>query len=175
MSKEELLLIEGCKKDVRLAQQSLYLNYKPVLERICLRYVRDRDEAHDVLHDVFIKIFQCVRQYKGEGSFEGWLKRITINHCLALLKKNKNIYIISDIEEVDVAVLDEEELLYSEKTLNAALMKLPIDFRVVFSLFVIEEMTHKEIAKQLDIPEKTSRTRFFRAKTVIRKNLKELS
>lgn len=173
MTKEESLIVKGCKRNIRSAQKALYINYKPVLLSITLRYMYDNDQAEDVLHEVFLKIFDKIKQFKGEGSFEGWLKRITVNHCLSILKKEQR-YQTSSLDEIAEHAEEEYESRYTDEQLKCALEALPKDFMLVFSLYAIEGYSHKEIASQLGIPEKTSRTRCFRAKNLIKKHLKDI-
>ncbi len=170
MSSEEQILIKGCKRGVRSAQQLLYTQYKPILSNICMRYIRDNDEATDVLHDVFMKIFMKIGQYKGEGSFEGWLKRLTTNYCLTVLKK-KNRYQMSSLEDVEIIEDVDVEEVYTREQLFTALNQIPLDFSIVFSMFFLDEYSHEEIAKQLKIKEQTCRTRLYRAKGLLKKAL----
>ena len=171
MTREESLIVKGCKQDVRSAQKALYVTYKPVLLAICMRYMRDKSEAEDILHEVFLKIFDKIKQFKSEGSLEGWLKRIAVNQCLTILKKEQRYQATS----LDIAPeLPEEELEghYTYEQLKSALHAIPKDFQVVFSLYAIDGLSHKEIAAQMGIPEETSRTRCYRAKNLIKKHLK---
>lgn len=174
MTKEESLIVEGCKSEVRSAQKALYVTYRDVLLSICLRYMRDQDEASDVLHEVFLKVFDKIIQFKGEGSFEGWLKRLTTNHCLTILKKEKR-YEETSLDHAPELPEEEYESQYSFEQLKTALNALPKDFMVVFSLYAIDGLSHKEIAAQMGIPEETSRTRCYRAKNLIKKHLKKIS
>src|SRR5258706_1246199 len=91
--------INGCLRQNRQAQQQLYQHYAGKMYALCCRYVKDRMEAEDVLVISFTKIFDRINQYKGEGSFEGWIRRVVVNESLTYLRKNKSMYLETDIEE----------------------------------------------------------------------------
>src|ERR1041385_7353960 len=96
---KETELIDGCLRQNRQAQQSLYQRYAGKMYSLCCRYVKDRMEAEDVLVMSFTKIFERIGQYKGDGSFEGWIRRVVVNESLTYLRKHKNMYLETDIEE----------------------------------------------------------------------------
>jgi RNA polymerase sigma factor (sigma-70 family) len=132
---------------------------------ICCRYVKNRDDAEDVLQDSFIKIFLNVNQFKGEGSFEGWMKRITVNTALTYLKEKQKIKFESAdklfiVDEVETN-LDED--IKVELILNC-LNELPMGYRTIFNLYLVEGFSHKEIAEQLGIKESTSRSQYTKAR-----------
>jgi RNA polymerase sigma-70 factor (ECF subfamily) len=177
----ELDIIKGCKNNSSSAQQLLYTRYAPALKSVCMRYVKDKDDAKDVLHDSFIKIFNQIGKYKGEGSFEGWLKRIVINMALDHVKKNqKNKFVSSD--NFDLAEKEESTETSSDVLLNAGfsaddllamLQNIQTDYALVFNMFYIDKLNHKEISELLVIDENTSRTRLFRAKVQLKKELEK--
>jgi RNA polymerase sigma-70 factor, ECF subfamily len=177
----ELDIIKGCKNNSSSAQQLLYTRYAPALRSVCMRYVKDKDDAKDVLHDSFIKIFNLIGKYKGEGSFEGWLKRIVINMALDYIKKSQKNKFVS-IDNWDVAEKEEEsetglDVLqnagFSANDLLAMLQNIQTDYALVFNMFYIDKLSHKEIAELLTIDENTSRTRLFRAKVQLKRELKK--
>lgn len=98
---QETELIERCKKHDRNAQEQLYQHFSGKMYALCCRYVKDKMQAEDVLVMAFSKIFDRISQYKGEGSFEGWIRRVIVNESLTYLRRNKNMYLETDIEAAD--------------------------------------------------------------------------
>lgn len=167
---------------------------------ICRRYITNFAEAKDVMHEGFIKILSKIRQYKGNGSFEGWMKRIMINTSITYYHKNKKHFAhIDDIDdnaipgvdenvedsftEIDKSDIREEDVNidmikdanFTSDELIEALDKIPAPYSVVFNLHCVEGLKHKEIAKLLKIDEKTSRTRLLRARKQLQKVVYKLS
>lgn len=165
-------LIEGCKKHESHAQRQLYDRFSGKMYALCNRYIKDKMEAEDVLVTSFTKIFERIHQYKGEGSFVGWLRRVVVNESLSYLRKNKNMYLETDIEalhhepnfeKIDTQ-LEAEDLL---KMIN----DLPTGYRIVFNLYAIDGFSHKEIANHLEISENTSKSQLSRARAMLQRNL----
>jgi RNA polymerase sigma-70 factor (ECF subfamily) len=144
------------------------------MKSLCLRYLRENDEAEDVLQEGFILMFEKISTYKFEGSFEGWLRKIMTNQCLKYLidKKKMTIEKIDDIKEVldDASELDAR--LTNELLING-IKELPVGYRTVFNMYVIEGYSHKEIADTLKIEESSSRSQLAKSKAFLRKFFKE--
>jgi RNA polymerase sigma-70 factor (ECF subfamily) len=173
--KELLKAIEGCKKNDRQSQKIIYMHYYSTLLPVCYRYTSNRDEALDLLHDVFLKIFEKIKKYKHTGSFEGWLKRLTVNYAIDRFRKNKNIRPLStDDEEHPIQISEEEPdddsifARVSSSDLVDAIRQLPDGYKMVFCLYYLEEMSHKEIAEKLNINEGTSKSNLFKAKAKLK-------
>ncbi len=169
---KDIELIEDCKRKNAQAQKSLYDRYAGKLYALCCRYIKEKMEAEDVLIIAFTKILDRIDQYKGEGSFEGWMKRIVVNESLTYLRRNKTMYLEMDIEAAD----REPDFEKMENELHAEdLMKLidalPSGYRIVFNLYAIDGYSHKEIAEQLGISENTSKSQLSRARVVLQKSL----
>ena len=173
-------IIKGCQQNTASAQKMLYMRYAPVLKSVCLRYIKNREEAKDVLHDGFLKIFKHIGKYNGTGSFEGWLKRIVIHVALDYIKKSQKISFGSQSNLENVPEEEESTYLHSEQLLNTGfsaqellvlLHRIPEQYAAVFNLYYIDNLSHKEIAQAIEIDENTSRTRLHRAKIVLRKEL----
>ena len=161
-------LIKSCEKNDRKAQHELFLRHKDTLFNISLKYCRNKNEAEDNLHDAFITIFQSIKKYKGKGSFEGWMKRITINKAIDKFKIN-----IKNSNELPMNLKDdntfiEDEFKLSIDTLLKLIQELPDQYRLVFNMFQLDGYSHKEIAKLLSISENTSKTNYHRAKIILR-------
>jgi RNA polymerase sigma-70 factor (ECF subfamily) len=184
-------LIQGCKEHNPHAQKALYDKYAPVMRCICIRYSGDYIEAKDILQDGFMKVFMKIDTYTGNGSFEGWIKRIMINTAIKHYHKKRRIqsFEIDDVHQHALKDMpDEEQLNYKEggydlvshadftrEELMDSLKILPDSYRIVFNLFVIEGRSHKEISESLKIEEKTSRSRLFRARNIVKEHLRTLS
>ncbi|HYC84637.1 MAG TPA: RNA polymerase sigma factor [Chryseosolibacter sp.] len=165
-------LIDGCLRRDRAAQQQLYDLYSSKMYAVCYRYVRDAMEAEDILVTAFAKIFERISQFKREGSFEGWIRRIMVNEALTHLRKARMMYLETEIEEADRQPdydkindhLEAEDLLQM-------IEQLPAGYRVVFNMYAIDGYSHKEIAEHLGISENTSKSQLSRARTFLQKLL----
>lgn len=164
-------LVELCKQQDRKAQEKLYRDYSDQLFVMCLKYSGSYEEAKDLLQDSFIKIFQNIGQYRGEGAFEGWMTRIVINTAIKKGKKNGvHLSILGDYSEEITEDLDDE--LLSLDFLIKTIQELPEAYRLVFNLFVMEGHSHKEIAQLLGISEGTSKSNLARARMKLRESIK---
>src|SRR5699024_10723032 len=150
-------------------QEELYRLFAPKLFAVSLKYSRNYQEAEDNLQDAFITIFEKIGQFKHKGSFEGWLKRITINTALQRYRRQTVFQIVDEnaIEQPEEVHLREEEVTLDY--LLELIQGLPNRYRMVFNLYVLDGFSHKEIADMLDISVGTSKSNLARA----RQNLKE--
>lgn len=171
LSKEEAL-ISGCRKQNRMAQQELYASYSGKMYSLCCRYVKSSMEAEDVLVGAFTKIFDKIDQFKGEGSFEGWIRRIVVNEALTWLRKNRSMYVETDLEKADYEpdYKSASDHLEAEDLLRM-IQQLPTGYQIVFNLYAIDGYSHKEIAEQLNISENTSKSQLSRARVYLQKLL----
>jgi RNA polymerase sigma-70 factor (ECF subfamily) len=171
-AKEEEL-VKGCLKRDRNAQKQLYDAYSGKMYSICFRYVKNSMEAEDVLVTAFTKIFDKIDQFKAEGSFEGWIRRIMVNEALSSIRKNKTMYLETDLEAADRQP-DYDQLgdhLEAEDLINL-IQELPPGYRVVFNMYAIDGYSHKEIAEELGISENTSKSQLSRARVFLQKLLR---
>lgn len=170
MSQDQL--IQNCKKKLPKAQGELYKRYASVLFSLCLKYAPNYAEAEDVLQDSFMIIFDKVNQYKGKGSFEGWLKRITINTALQRYRKPGVFNLVNEdnIKEVEVEV--EEESIALDFLLRI-IQELPDRYRMVFNLYVMDGYSHKEIANLLSISTGTSKSNLARARMILKEKIEK--
>lgn len=165
-------LIKLCQKRNRKAQEEIYLEFSPILFSICLRYAENYEDAQDVFQEGFILIFNKINQFKFEGSFEGWMKRIMVNLNLEKLKK-KNPLPFEDYENLIVTNEDNNEFdqEYDYQELLEIVHNLPPQYRQVFNLYVFEEFSHQEIAKMLAISIGTSKSNLSRARNLLKQKL----
>jgi len=166
-------LIIQCKKQDAKAQGELYKQYRTILFSICLRYSPNYVEAEDNLQDAFITIFKKIGQYKGKGSFEGWIKRVTVNTVLQKYRK-KRVFDIRDEgrleDEVDEEVEDNNVPL---DFLLKIIQELPDRYRLVFSMYVMDGYSHKEVADMLGISDGTSKSNLARARAILKTKIEE--
>ena len=165
MTLEEL--ITRCKNQDAKAQETLYREYSRILFGICLKYSPNRAEAEDSLQDAFITIFKRIEQFKGKGSFEGWMKRITVNTVLQKYRKKKTFDIPNEqqIEDTDVEI---EQTAIPLDFLLKIIQELPDRYRLVFNLYVMDGYSHKEIAEMLGISDGTSKSNLARARGILK-------
>jgi RNA polymerase sigma factor (sigma-70 family) len=164
-------ILQGCLRGELPAQNLLYERYSGLLLGICRRYISQVQDAEDVMIEAFVKIFQNLKQFDGRGSFEGWIKKITVNEALMWIRKRKilfnemkdSIQLVDESPDVSQFELQPSEIL-------GYLDQLPIGYKTVFNLYVIEEMKHREIATALGISINTSKSQLILAK----KKLKSL-
>lgn len=143
---------------------------------ICIRYIGDRDQAADVLQDGFITLFTKLKDYKGEGSFEGWARRVFVTTALMSLRKKDALKMSEELDAVRgmkaETVSQTQNIGYKE--LMKLVMSLPPGFRTVFNMYAIEGYSHKEIADMLGITETTSRTQFSRARAWLQNKIEKI-
>tara|TARA_B100001971_G_C18120204_1_gene499005 strand:- start:406 stop:948 length:543 start_codon:yes stop_codon:yes gene_type:complete len=163
-------LIYNCQKNDTKAQSELYELFSSKLFSICLKYSRNYAEAEDNLQDSFITIFKKIKQYKNKGSFEGWLKRITINTALQRYRKQKIFDIVNEdaIEDEEVDI-DENDV--SLDFLLSCIQELPDRYRLVFNLYVLDGYSHKEISEMLEINLGTSKSNLARARVILKEKI----
>ena len=169
---EKTELIAGCKKNDLAAQKLLFLKYKDLVYTSSLKYCRNKAEAEDNVHDVFIVIFETIHKYKNKGSFEGWIKRIAIHKAVDKFRQKKTTdlpyQIESDTREVTI---DKEQVDIPIDAIFEAIQELPERYRLVFSLYQLDDYTHKEIASMLSISVGTSKSNFHRAKQILKEKI----
>lgn len=163
-------LIENCKINDTKAQSELYKLFSSKLFSVCLKYSRNYAEAEDHLQDAFLTIFKKIEQYKHKGSFEGWLKRITINTVLQQYRNEKVFDIVTETltEEVELEV-DEDTI--SVDYLLKIIQELPDRYRLVFNMYVLDGYSHKDIADMLDITIGTSKSNLARARHILKQTI----
>ena len=165
-------LIKGCLQRDRSAQKRLFDAYSSKMYSICYRYVKDSMEAEDILVTAFTKILEKIEQFKNEGSFEGWIRRIVVNEALTHLRRNRSMYLETDLEQADREPNYENLNNYLEaEDLVNLIQALPSGYRIVFNMYAIDGYSHKEIADHLGISENTSKSQLSRARVYLQKKL----
>ena len=163
-------LIIGCLAGGRRFQEGLYNQYGSTMFSICLRYASDYYQAEDMLQEGFIKVFNNLKNFRNEGSFEGWLKRIFVNTAIEWLRKNKVMNEMQVIEKVSLHIVQED--CFSQLAaddLMKLIQSLSPGYRTVFNLYSIEGYSHKEIGQMMNINEGTSKSQLARARYILQK------
>jgi RNA polymerase sigma factor (sigma-70 family) len=168
-------LVRACKQKDRKAQKVLYEKYYDQMFRLCHRYLGNVHDAEDIVVEGFLKIFNKIEtvEYRHENSFVNWMKTIMINESLMLLRRNKKIRFFEDDLIVEQESLVEKSLELQE--ILKAIACMPVGYRTIFNMYVIEGFSHKEIAKELQISEQTSKSQLSRAKKFLQKLIKDLN
>ena len=164
-------LLHECKKNNTQAQEQLYKLLAPKLFAVCLKYSRNHEEAQDNLQESFLIIFDKLKQFKNEGSFEGWAKRLVVNYVLQQYRHqgtflelvSDNIFVVEEVE------IDDESV--TMEFLLKIIQELPDRYRLVFNLYAVDGYSHKEIAKMLEINEGTSKSNLARAKMILKEKI----
>ncbi len=158
-------IIIKCKSQDPDAQKVLYDHYKDTLYAVCLRYIKSAHDAEDVFINAFYKIFTKIDNFKGEGSFEGWMRRIMVNESLMFLRKKNNLHLTVELPEKEIADIpeeDDDDMSFDE--IMKVMDELPVGYRTVFNLYVFEDLKHREIAEMLGISINTSKSQLILAK-----------
>jgi RNA polymerase sigma factor (sigma-70 family) len=178
----EQILIAGCKRKDRIYQEQLYKLYYSLFLKICIRYAKNKEDAEQLVHDGFIKIFNSIDQYQFTGSFEGWMKKIVVNLCLDYIKskkiKEENLTTSADALPENLSdFVNYEDIIagISFKELLDVIHELPLMSRTVFNLYVLDGFTHKQISERLEISEGTSSWHLHHARSFLKQKLKNLS
>jgi RNA polymerase sigma factor (sigma-70 family) len=167
-------IIIGCLKGNRRDQELLYRRHAAKLYAVCLQYSGNDEEARDILQDGFIKIFENLADYKHEGSFEGWIRRIMVNTALEKYRAKHNLYRVDDIDDIpepDADPYNEDYSGLEAGDLLDIIRELPPKYRMVFNLFAIEGYSHKEIGKMVNISEGTSKSNLSRARAILQRRV----
>lgn len=167
-------LVAGCKQGDRKAQEALYKQLSAKMMGVCMRYAANSTDAEDILQMGFIKMFQKISDFKNEGSFEGWVRRIMVNTAIELYRKN--VRSLHTVELEGVVVVDTTNSLsqLAVKDLMHLVQNLPDGYRMVFNLYAIEGYSHKEIAEQLGISEGGSKSQLSRARIYLQEKIRKL-
>ena len=170
----EKQLIEEFQQGERMAGRRLYERYGGRLMAICMRYMANGEEARDVLQDAFVKILTSIGrfEYRGEGSLQAWMSKITVNEALGHLGQQGMLRIADELP-ADMADDDEPPERIPPDVLTRMISELPAGYRTVLNLFVFEQVPHKEIARRLGITESTSGSQYNRAKKILAQKIKK--
>lgn len=166
-------LIQRCRAGERKAQELLYKQFASKMLGVCMRYATDRMEAEDMLQNGFIQVFQKMNDFRGDGSFEGWVRRIMVHSSIGYYRKHHKMLQMVDMESegieqsvnpVAVANLDAKDLM-------VLIQRLSPGYRMVFNLYAIEGYSHREIGEIMGISEGASKSQLSRARTILKEQI----
>lgn len=168
-------IIQGCKEGQRDSQRRLYEMYARSLLAVCMRHTKNRMEAEDFLHEGFLKIFDKIGQFESKGSIEGWLRRVMVNNILESYRKNSKYSFVDD-SDINLAerydyTEEDDGIEVSMSELHALIEQLPDRYKLVFKLYVLEQFSHEDIAKSLNISVGTSKSNLARARQWLQKRI----
>ena len=175
MTEEEL--IRGCIRGEATCQKELFNRYASRMLGVCHRYARNAADAEDILQDAFIKIFDKMSQFKFEGSFEGWIRRIMVNTALKKysLRRYEKEVVGYEVKDRDEDAMEPSTYAHlSQKDILDLVNNLPDGYRLIFNLYVIEGFQHEEIAEMLNIQPGTSRSQLVKARGMLQKQILQL-
>lgn len=169
------VLIKGCIRREAAAQKAVFDLYAGRMLGVCQRYARNTMDAEDILQDAFIKVFEKINQFKNEGSFEGWIRRIVVNTALkkyTVSRYSRELF-DKDVESYEEHYQTDAAAFTSltEKEILALIHALPDGYRIIFNLYVIEGYRHEEIAAMLQINAGTSRSQLAKARALLQKQI----
>ncbi|HKZ67168.1 MAG TPA: sigma-70 family RNA polymerase sigma factor [Chitinophagaceae bacterium] len=166
-------LIKGCIAGDRTYQTKLYDLFAPKMLGVCMRYAKHREEAEEILHEGFLRVFAYIKNFKGSGSFEGWIRKIMINCALLRYRNKSHLYPVSQSDVEGPCTTAEPDIIskLNTKELLLLVQSLPPGYRLVFNLYVFEGYKHREIAEALGISEGTSKSNLSDARSILQKAL----
>ena len=168
-------LLDGCRRGERRTQELLYKVLAPRMLGVCMRYAKDQFEAEDMLQMGFVKVFQKVNEFRGDGSFEGWIRRIMVNTAIETYRKNQRMMNVVDMDEVyDTPQVTFDMNGLEVRDLMKLIQQLSAGYKLVFNLYAIEGYSHKEIAAQLGITEGASKSQLSRARAILKEKLMKI-
>ncbi len=167
-------IIDACLSGDHRAPGELYRKLAPKMYGVCLRYAKDTHEAEDNLQEGFITVFSKLKDFRHEGSFEGWVRRIIVNVSLDSCRKKQQLLYVDEMKKLESATGEDEAIAHLPvEDLVKVIQELPPRYRMVFNLYVMEGYSHSEISRELGISEGTSKSDLSRAREILRNKLKE--
>lgn len=166
-------LVKRCKENDRKSQELLYKQFASKMLGVCLRYANDRMEAEDMLQNGFIRVFQKIADYRGDGSFEGWVRRIMVHSSIEYYRKHHKMLSVADLEGIgkEPSVDAVAAARLDAKDLMALIQQLSPGYRMVFNLYAIEGYSHKEIGEIMGISEGASKSQLSRARAILKEQI----
>lgn len=172
---DEAQMIEGCRSKHSKSQKLLFDSYANAMLIVCTRYVKNTADAEELMLTGFYKFLTQIDRfiYNGPGSIAPWLRKIMVNECLMFLRKKGQLILVDDKTAEQVSVAEEASEGLNAEELFRCITELPAGYRTVFNLYVIEEMSHKEIAAMLGISEGTSKSQLNKARLSLQNIIKK--
>ncbi len=174
---DERLLVKECLKGKPTAQRQLYEQFAQTMLGVCYRYTKSMNDAEDVLQEGFVRVFQHLNQYKGEGELGAWIRRVMVNTALNFLKRNRKYRseMVFTEQPLHPVADDNPVVSLQAKDLADVIRQLPPGYQAIFNLHAVEGYTHVEIGEMLGISDGTSRSQYARARALLITWLAEIS
>ena len=171
----EKALIKKAMRNNREAQKMLFEIHSPKMLSVCRYYIKDLQHTEEVMLNGFFKVFSNLKNFKNEGSFEGWIRRIMVNESISFLRKQKKIELLVEDVEIQYDYSDETDTDIDAEVIQQLIDNLPEGYKMVFIMYAIEGYKHHEIAEQLNISEGTSKSQLFKARKLLKQQINELN
>jgi RNA polymerase sigma-70 factor (ECF subfamily) len=173
LHQEEKDIIALAVDNNRHAQQKIYSKYSPKMLGICRQYIKDLQQAEDIMITAFMKVFTNLKNFEHKGSFEGWIRRIMVNECISYIRVQKKVSFLEDEFYVE-DTFNNIESQFSVEDIQTLIDSLPDGYKMVFNLYAIEGFKHQEIAKMLGINEGTSKSQLSHARKMLKEQINKL-
>jgi len=173
--KNEKTLIKKAMRNNREAQKMLFEMHSPKMLSVCRYYIKDLQHAEDVMLSGFLKVYSNLNNFKNEGSFEGWIRRIMVNESISFLRKQKKVELFVEDVEIQHDYSDDTETDIDAEDIQRLIDNLPEGYKMVFIMYAIEGYKHHEIAKQLNISAGTSKSQLFKARKLLKQQINEIN
>jgi RNA polymerase sigma-70 factor, ECF subfamily len=173
LHQQENEIIQLACENNRHAQQQIYSKFSPKMLGVCRQYMKDIQQAEDVMITAFMKVFVNLKNFENKGSFEGWIRRIMINECISFIRVQKKVKFIDD-EEYFEESFNNIESKFSVDEIQYLIDQLPDGYKMIFNLYCIEGFKHQEIATMLNINEGTSKSQLSHARKMLQQQVIKL-
>lgn len=170
----EAELLEGCRKGQAQAQRMLYDRYSRIMFGVCLRYASSREDAQDILQEGFIRVFKNLDTFRGEGSMEGWVRRIMIHTSIEHYRRRSKYFLVDVNEAQGLEVTPDAIGKLSRDELLSLIQELPPGYRTIFNLYEVEGFSHQEIGTMMNVSVGTSKSQLSRAKSWLKERIEQL-
>lgn len=170
--RNESFLIKRASGGNRDAQQKIYELYSPKMLSVCRQYVKDLQHAEETMLSGFLKVFTHLKDFKAEGSFEGWIRKIMVRESISFLRQHKQLEFQEDLGYENSEVFNNINSEMDVADIQSLIDALPEGYKMVFVMYAVEGYKHSEIAKMLDITEGTSKSQLFKARKMLQEKLK---
>lgn len=171
----ESQLLRKATRDNRRAQQELFERYSPKMLSVVRMYIKDVHQAEDVMLSGFFKVFTHLKDFREEGSFEGWVRQIMVRECISFLRKGNKLELEEDLAKVEVEGVNDIEIHLEVEEIQRLIDDLPEGYKMVFVMYVIEGFKHREIAELLGIDIGSSKSQLFKARKLLQRKLLTLN
>lgn len=168
-------LLKKAAKDNRRAQQELYERYSPKMLSVARMYIKDVHQAEEVMLSGFFKVFKHLKDFRGEGSFEGWIRRIVVRECISFLRQADRLEFQEDLTKIEEEGVNNVEVFLEVEEIQALIDELPQGYKMVFVMYAIEGYKHREISELLGIEIGSSKSQLFKARKLLQRKLLTLN